>query len=73
MAVANTSKFNKVKKDVTRFFKEIRMELKKVIWPNRKQLINNTTTVLVSCLIVGVLLWVIDLALGQLTSWFFAG
>ena len=72
MAVANTSKLNKVKKSFIRFFKEIRLELKKVIWPSRKQLINNTATVLASCLIVGVLLWVIDLGLGQLTQWFFS-
>ena len=56
MAAANESKFNK---------------LKKVIWPNRKQLINNTVTVLVSCLLVGALLWIIDLFYGQLTAWFF--
>lgn len=72
MATANASKLNNTKKKVTRFFKEIRNELKKVIWPNRKQLINNTSTVLLSCLIVGIMLWVIDLMFGQIFKWFIA-
>lgn len=32
---------------------EIRLELKRVVWPTRKQLVGYTITVLVTCLIVG--------------------
>lgn len=61
--VAKTSKFSNAVKNVTRFFKDIRAELKKVIWPNREQLINNTATVLIVCLLIGALIWIADFAL----------
>lgn len=54
------------KKKVSRFFNEVRNELKKVIWPTREQLVNNTVTVLLCCLAGGVIIWVVDLALTQL-------
>ncbi len=49
-----------------RFFKEIRMEMKKVIWPTKKQLLNNTLTVFAACLFIGVFIWVADVGLGIL-------
>jgi preprotein translocase subunit SecE len=53
----------KQKKDLFRFFKEVKGELKKVIWPDRKQLINNTITVLMACFVVGLLIWIADIGL----------
>jgi preprotein translocase subunit SecE len=53
----------KQKKDLMKFFKEVKGELKKVIWPDRKQLINNTATVLMACFVVGVLIWMADVVL----------
>lgn len=47
-----------------RFFKEIRMEMKKVIWPTKQQLINNTLIVFAACLFIGVVIWVADAGLG---------
>lgn len=47
-------------KKVTRFFKDTRSEFKKIIWPTRKQIINNTTVVLVVMAIVGVSIWILD-------------
>lgn len=43
----------------TKFFRETKVEMKKVIWPTRKQLTHYTITViasvlLISCLLVGV-------------------
>lgn len=55
------SKFGTVRKNFSKFFREIRAELKKVIWPSKQQLINNTMTVLATCLIVGAVIWVADL------------
>jgi preprotein translocase subunit SecE len=51
---------NAKKRESGKFFKEIILELKKVIWPSRSQLTKNTITVLISCLIVGVIIWVFD-------------
>ena len=58
------SKLRNTQKGISKFFREIRSELKRVIWPTREQLINNTVTVLIACLVVGVIIWVADFALG---------
>ena len=45
---------------IARFFKDIFMELKKVSWPNGKQVVNKTGSVLIFCLIVGAVIWLSD-------------
>jgi preprotein translocase subunit SecE len=59
-------KLGKVRKNFVRFFKDIRAELKKVIWPNREQLTNNTISVLLACLLVGAMIWIVDYGLTKL-------
>ena len=48
---------------VARWFREMRSELKKVVWPSKSQMINNTIIVIISVLVVGVLVWVFDAVL----------
>jgi preprotein translocase subunit SecE len=64
-----TSKLANTRKKVVRFFADIRNELKKVVWPTRKQLINSTVSVLLICLIIGAIIWVSDAILGQVIGW----
>jgi preprotein translocase subunit SecE len=45
-----------------KFFREVRAELKKVSWPNRKELASYTGVVFVSVIIVAVMIWLIDTA-----------
>ena len=45
---------------VCRYFRELRSELKKVVWPTPKQVLKNTLIVLVCVLIVGVFIWLFD-------------
>lgn len=45
---------------VKRFLREVRAELKKVSWPDKKELSAYTGVVFISVLIVGVLIWGID-------------
>lgn len=66
---ASTSKLANARKNTVRFFKDIRTELKKVIWPTRQQLINNTATVLLYCLVVGAIIWIADIALSNIVAW----
>lgn len=66
---ASTSKFANARKNVVRFFKDIRTELKKVIWPTRQQLTNNTATVLLVCLFVGAIIWIADEILTKVIEW----
>lgn len=49
---------------IGKFFKDIKSELKKVTWPTRKQLINNTLIVFAYILVVGVAIWVLDYLFG---------
>jgi preprotein translocase subunit SecE len=56
-------------KRVIRFFKDIRSELKKVIWPSREQLFKSTVSVLLICLLVGAVIWISDELLGMLVDW----
>lgn len=41
-------------------FKEFKGEFKKVIWPNKKELFKQTTTVIVVSLVVGVFIAAVD-------------
>ena len=65
------SKLGKVRRNVERFYKDIKSELKKVIWPNRRQLVNNTGTVLLACIMIGIVIWIADLLFGQISSFIF--
>lgn len=56
MAETTVKKQNRV----IRFFKEVKSELKKVVWPTRKQVVNNTLIVIASVLIIGAVIWIFD-------------
>jgi len=43
------------------FFKDFKAELKKVVWPTPKQLVNNTVAVITIVLITAVIVFVLDL------------
>lgn len=45
---------------ICKFFRETRSELKKVVYPSSKQVINNTLIVLLCVLIVGIFVWIFD-------------
>jgi preprotein translocase subunit SecE len=53
---------------VVKYFKDMRSELKKVVWPSRKKVLNNTIVVLVVMILVGLIVWVMDLGLSALIS-----
>lgn len=57
------TKAEKTKRDFGKFFKEVKGELKKVMWPSREQLFNNTVTVLMACFLIGGVIWVADIGL----------
>jgi len=46
---------------ICRYFRELRSELKKVVWSTPKQVLKNTLIVVACVLIVGVFVWVFDL------------
>ena len=52
----------KKKKDRGAWLREMRSELKKVVWPNRQTVVKNTGTVLMCSLIIGASIWIFDFA-----------
>ena len=50
----------KVKKDRGRWFREMKSELKKVVWPSGSKVAKNTATVILCSLAIGVCIWVFD-------------
>lgn len=51
-----------------RYLREMKSELKKVVWPTKSQTAKNTGTVIVCVIIVGAFVWVFDGVAGQLIS-----
>lgn len=58
----------KVEKEKKHFFKDFKAELKKVIWPTPKQVLNNTTAVIVIVLLTAAIVFVLDLAFETLNT-----
>lgn len=56
-----TCAFTRKGRFVIQFGKESRIELRKVVWPTRKETINTTLLVTVLTIIVGFCLWLIDI------------
>ena len=50
----------KEKKENKHFFKDFKAELKRVIWPTPKQLINNTTAVVTIVIITAIIVFALD-------------
>lgn len=51
---------------VKQFLREVRIELKKVTWPSRKDAVYATIIVLISVFIFGFFLGIVDLGLSRL-------
>ena len=45
---------------ITKYFRELKSELKKVVWPTPKQVAKNTLIVVCCVLAVGVFIWLFD-------------
>ena len=50
------------------FFKNFKAELKKVIWPTPKQIVNGTTAVIIIVLIIAAIVFVLDLTFDFLNT-----
>ena len=50
----------KKKKDRGLWFREMKSELKKVVWPNKETVAKNTGTVLLCSVMIGAFIWIFD-------------
>ncbi len=49
---------------VCRYFRELKCELKKVVWSTPQQVLKNTLIVIACVLVVGVFVWLFDFVAG---------
>lgn len=73
---SSTSKLSTVKQNISiidkglQFLREVKVELKKVVWPTRKQTIGSTVVVIVLVMIISLFLGVVDIGLSSLVRVF---
>jgi len=53
---------------VTKYFKEVKVEMKKVSWPTRNELIGSTTLVIVTVIMLGALIGMWDFVLSRVVN-----
>ncbi|MDE6881022.1 MAG: preprotein translocase subunit SecE [Oscillospiraceae bacterium] len=58
--MAEEKNVKKEKKDRGRWFREMRSELKKVVWPTPEKVAKNTGTVILYTALIGACIWVFD-------------
>ena len=52
--------FKRTLGSIARYFRELKSELKKVVWSTPKQVAKNTLIVIACVIVVGVFIWVFD-------------
>ncbi len=57
---------------ISEFLREVRSELRRVSWPNRKLVTRATVSVIIFSLAIGVYLWVLDLAFTRILYMIFS-
>ena len=58
--------FVRMGKSIKKFFKDLRGECKKTVWPDRKTVFKSTGVVLASVAVLGLIIWGIDTGLSEL-------
>ena len=52
-------------KKIAEFFQDVKLELKKVVFPTKKEVIGSIWVVIISVLIASVFLGIVDMSLGK--------
>ena len=58
----------KIQKDRGRWFREMKSELKKVVWPSPRKVAKNTATVAICTVAIGACIWIFDGVAGLLVK-----
>lgn len=53
---------------IKEFFREVKIEIKKVVYPNRDELIGSTWVVIIMVILVSIFLGTVDLGLSKMVS-----
>ena len=65
----NDKKSAKENKQNKHYFKDMKAELKKVVWPTPKQLVNNTAAVIAFTLIIAFIVFILDVCFDSLNKY----
>lgn len=57
--------FSRAGKAIAKFFKDVRGECKKIVWPDRKTVLKSSLVVIVSVVILALILWLVDTGLSE--------
>lgn len=60
--------FVRIGSKIASFFKGMSSELKKVTWPTKRQVFINTVSVLIFCIVIGLIIWLCDFGLQSLAT-----
>ena len=65
---SKTKDAKKKKGGIRKYFRELKAEMKKVVWPTRKEVFNNTGVVMGVMIIVALFLFGVDTGLGAVIT-----
>ena len=68
MANEKTSKKEKKTNRFVQYFKDLKSETKKIVWPSKKQITQNTGVVLGFLAVAAVVIWTVDYLLSVLMN-----
>ncbi len=57
--------FVRMGKAIAKFFKDEKGECKKIVWPDRKTVLKSSLVVIVTVIILGVVIWLVDTGLSE--------
>ena len=63
---SSTKRKVKGRNRIAKWFREMRSELKKVVWPTPRQIVNNTFVALTVMACAAIVIWALDVASGQI-------
>jgi len=54
---------------ITKFLRETRVELSKVTWPNRREVVSSTMVIVIMSVCLAIIIGVFDFGLSKLVDW----
>lgn len=60
--------FVRMGRSIKKFFTGLKAECKKVVWPDRKTVLKSSLVVIVSVVIIGAVIWAVDLGLSNVVK-----
>ena len=49
---------------IGKWFRELKSECHKTVWPTRQQTVNNTLVVIACVIVIGIFIWILDIVFG---------